>query len=322
MYGSVRCSTQAIRNEVYLNPPPSAEDVMMVPPTSFEYNQETAQNNAFMKMKKGGSVRDQAMKEFQNLTKALTAEGVKVHEFPNTLPNTPDACFPNNWFSTHVIGDKRHLILYPMYAKSRRIERFEPTIKELKKMSEVVIDLTHYENQENPLFLESTGSLVLDRVNRVGYLALSERSSAVVGRKWAELLDYRLVEFSSTCDGYPIYHTNVMMAVGEKWAMICQETIESEDERMRVINSLVSTGHEVIYASLDQMRNFACNIIELRGNHGKVVAMSATARKSLTTFQVNQLEKYAKIVASDIGVIEEIGGGSVRCMIGELFYRH
>eukprot|EP01129_Flabellula_baltica_P008463 TRINITY_DN3367_c0_g1_i2.p1 TRINITY_DN3367_c0_g1~~TRINITY_DN3367_c0_g1_i2.p1 ORF type:complete len:747 (-),score=155.51 TRINITY_DN3367_c0_g1_i2:1177-3417(-) len=324
MYGSIRCSTQAIRGEDIPSDKQLAvctNKVLMVPPDFFGYNEETAESNKFMNDTdlETDQVRRRARSEFDSVVSSLRENGIDVSIFPNNVPGTYDAVFPNNWFSTHIKQGQSYLFLYPLCAESRRPEKLPATVEALKKMTDKFYDLTQYENDPIPKYLESTGSIVIDKVNRVGYLAISERSDPTIASEWAKISEHRLFSFTAKCEGYPIYHTNVMMAVGEHWAVVCDECIPDLDEREKLINLLVMTEHEVITVTIEQMKNFCCNILELQGTKGKIIAMSDSAFNNFTMEQKRRLRKYARLVPSDISTIETLAGGSVRCMIAELF---
>eukprot|EP01129_Flabellula_baltica_P000190 TRINITY_DN1023_c0_g1_i1.p1 TRINITY_DN1023_c0_g1~~TRINITY_DN1023_c0_g1_i1.p1 ORF type:complete len:338 (-),score=72.00 TRINITY_DN1023_c0_g1_i1:670-1683(-) len=302
-----------------------ASSVVLVSPIDFGFNPETAKDNAFMhdltedEDLENVQVRDQALVEFDRLCLNLSKEGIDVKVFLNlTAFKTFDAVFPNNWFSTHRTKEGTRLVLYPMKAPSRRLERSENSINKLKHMYDEVIDLTEYENMEEPEFLESTGCLILDRVNFVAYCAVSERASENLVRTWAEKTGYEVVIFHSSFDNSPIYHTNVMLSIGHDWAVICADAIPDEEERKNVLKRLEDTGREIVLITIEQMTNFCANILELQGNN-RIIAMSRSAYNSFTPEQKETLSKYSKMVPTNIPTIETVGGGSVRCMIAELY---
>jgi hypothetical protein len=292
--------------------------ILVVAPTNFEYNLQTAKDNTYMKNEV--VILKDILKESYEFYSKLKSEGVDVHVFYHEkYHGTPDALFPNNWFSTHRKNGKPYIVLYPMKAENRRKERREDIINYLKQYYPTVIDLTNFEKEEGS-YLESTGSLMLDRINRVAYVALSERSKLEVARHWAKKLNYSLVTFhANTRQGPPVYHTNVVMAIGEKWVVVCYDVIKNEKERDSLEKTLKNSGREIIQISLEQQENFCGNILELKGKSSNIIALSETAYNHFTKEQITTLEKYAKLVSININTIEAIGGGSIRCMIAELY---
>ena len=299
-----------------------ASAVLMIRPARFESNPETAESNRFQG-RSGVSTEDQhlaALEEFEGLAVALEACGIKVLRFDDTLePHTPDAIFPNNWVSFHADGS---VVLYPMEAPSRRRERrpdiIESLVSEYGYIVRQVIDLSHHEQAGH--FLEGTGSMVLDRSNRNAYACLSTRTHLDPLGEFAQRMDYDIVAFDATDrDGAPIYHTNVLMNIGEEIAVICSEAISKEEQRAAVMDQLAQTGHELVQISYQQLEMFAGNMLELRSDsHGRVVAMSGTARQSLSASQLEIIEANATIVSAPIDIIERSAGGSVRCMLAEV----
>jgi hypothetical protein len=260
-----------------------------------------------------------AAREFEALADALRAAGVNVHAFDDTpQPHTPDSIFPNNWISFHADGT---VVLYPMLAENRRQERradlLETISSRLGFRIARVLDLTHHEGGGK--FLEGTGSLVLDRAHRIAYACVSPRTDLDVLGDFAQQLDYDLVAFEAAdANGAPIYHTNVLMCIGARFAAICPDCIRA-DEREAVLDSLRRTGHELVELSMEQLAAFAGNMLELRSSHGTVVAMSQTALDSLSAQQRATIERLGgPIVAAAIPTIETLGGGSVRCMLAEI----
>ena len=249
------------------------------------------------------------------MASGLSKLGVEVVVVEDKVePHTPDSVFPNNWFSTHPDGT---LCLYPMEALARRNERDPDTIAAIEKMSgsNRTLDLTYSEKQG--LFLEGTGSLILDHDNRVAYASISSRTDPGVLDTWAHLMKYEVVSFTS-CDreGVPIYHTNVMMCLGDKFVVICLESVPDGDERELVAAKLRESGREIVEISFDQVEQFAGNMLLIESREGKkILAMSQRARNSLNRAQVETLEKYSSLAAFYIETIEDCGGGSVRCMI-------
>ena len=299
-----------------------ASAVLMVRPVNFFSNPLTAPSNRFQG--KLNATRDEqqdaAGTEFEGLVSALRNAGITVIVIDDSAePETPDAIFPNNWISTHADGT---VVLYPMEAINRRTERRDDIVDALSttqgfKVSRV-IDLSPHENSGR--YLEGTGSLVLDRVKRIAYACLSSRTHLDALGDFAQQLDYDVVAFEATDrDGAPIYHTNVMMSVGEDLAIICEESIRDEEQRAAVRKSLEMSGHAIISLSYAQMESFAGNMLELKSNTGeRVLAMSGQAAASLSDEQRNIIEKGATIVSAPIDNIEKSAGGSVRCMLAEI----
>ncbi len=300
-----------------------ASAVLMIRPVRFAGNEQTAASNRFQQLDAvSEDVQSRALAEFDALSSALDAAGIDVHVFDDTSePHTPDSIFPNNWVSFHADGT---VVLYPMMAPNRRLERRLDIIEALDMHHGFriarTVDLSHREAQEK--FLEGTGSLVLDRANRIAYACLSPRTDMDVLGEFAQRLDYEIVAFEATdASGTPIYHTNVLMSVGEKFAAVCIECIEPQ-RRSAVVNMLSSTGHELVNLTLPQMHGFAGNMLQLRTRSGEhLIAMSQAARNVLDPTQIALLEKHGKIVAVPIPTIERLGGGSVRCMIAEVGLR-
>ena len=304
--------------------------VLMVRPVRFAYNEETATNNAFQKKDdtQGGAqtVEQQAVKEFDAYVAMLRDQGVEVQVLQDTEePFTPDSIFPNNCFSTHIdvlpgtSVRQRTLVIYPMYARNRRDERGKLLKALMKEKFDKIVDLSILEQEGK--FLEGTGSLILDREHHIAYACVSPRTNPVALKIWADEMNYRYVLFDGTDDNrQPIYHTNVMMHVGSRYAIVCLEAIADQSQRQTVLDSLHTTGKEIVNISFDQMRQFAGNMLELRNSEGKkILVMSATAKHSLTSEQLSTLEQDALIVAPDIHTIETAGGGSARCMIAEKY---
>lgn len=294
--------------------------VFIVKPVRFGYNPQTAESNAFQRRTGyGREVQEGALREFLAYAALLRANGVNIALAEDTEdPRTPDSIFPNNWFSTHEDGT---LVLYPMATPNRRAERKEHFLNIIKRHFEVkrTIDLTHYE--EEGLFLEGTGSLILDRENKIAYACHSPRTSTTVLDDFCSQMGYTPVTFKATdVNGTQIYHTNVMMNVGTTYAIVCLEAIEDEAERGAVLNSLEKTGKKVMEITLEQMGQFAGNMLELRSNEGKkLLIMSASARKSLTSEQNRELSKTYRLLSPQLETIETNGGGSARCMLAEIF---
>jgi hypothetical protein len=299
-----------------LGEPQSARAVLMVRPARFAFNPETAASNAFQAA--AAADPNAALREFDALAAALEGAGVEVIVADDTAsPAKPDAVFPNNWVSFHRDGT---VVLYPMLALNRRLERREAVIEQVVREGGYrvrrTVDLSHRE-QENK-FLEGTGSLVLDRANRIAYACLSPRTDLDVLGGFAQQLDYDLVTFEAVDgEGTPVYHTNVMMAVGARFAVICSETI-APPHRTAVLQRLEAGGHEVVEISLAQMQGFAGNLLELAPATGNLIVLSQRALRCLRASQRLRLESHGNVVAVDIPVIERLGGGGVRCMLAEI----
>ena len=294
----------------------------MIRPVRFASNPLTAESNRFQGRNASTPEQQQidADAEFSELAAALEASGITVVQVDDTPdPHTPDAIFPNNWVSFHADGT---VVLYPMEAPNRRTERRPEIIESLASQYgfqvREIVDFSHHEQQGH--FLEGTGSLVLDRVNRIAYACLSSRTHLDALGEFAQRMDYEVVAFDAVDrDGAPIYHTNVLMNVGEELAVVCDEAIPRDDQREAVMQSLKGTGHKVLTLTFDQMDSFAGNMLELRSSSGqRVIAMSEQARDSLTESQLETISDYAQIVSTPIENIESSAGGSVRCMLAEI----
>lgn len=302
--------------------PQSARAVLMVRPASFGFNPQTAASNAFQQIADSpGEAETQGLvlSEFDGLAKALQHAGVEVLIAPDTSqPAKPDAIFPNNWVSFHYDGT---VVLYPMLAPNRRAERREDILEQVVRGGRFrvsrTVDLTHREAEGK--FLEGTGSLVLDRAHRVAYASLSPRTDLDVLGEFAQLLDYELVTFEAQdAAAQPVYHTNVVMAIGTGFAVVCGEAIAQPLHRDAVFNKLRAAGHDIVDITQRQMQEFAGNLLELSPASGRVIALSTTACRSFGSAQRRILESHADLVPVSIPTIERIGGGGVRCMLAEL----
>lgn len=290
----------------------------MIEPRFFISNPETRADNSFQK--DTSAIQDpeaEARKEFINLKALLESHGINVlHYRQDDDRITPDAIFPNNWFSTHPDGT---MILYPMKAGNRRLERREKLISLLKINYPHLIDLSGLE--KNNIFLEGTGSLVIDHRNRIAYACLSGRTNPEALKEWANQMHFRLIIFTAIDrNNTVIYHTNVVMTIGEKFAILCSEAIRDNIEKMAVLHSLRETGHAVVEITFSQMHQFCGNCLELINNEGKnFLVMSTKAFIEFTDAQKRTIEKHAHLLHSDVNTIETLGGGGVRCMLAELF---
>ena len=299
-----------------------ASAVLMITPVRFESNPSTAASNKFQGRNPDSPNKQQrdAAEEFVGLRAALETSGIEVIQVDDTVePHTPDAIFPNNWVSFHADGT---VVLYPMEAPNRRAERRPDIIETLVEDHEFIVrkivDLSTHEAQAQ--YLEGTGSLVLDRVNRVAYACLSSRTHLDALGDFAQRMGYEVLAFDAhDRNGAPIYHTNVLMSVGEALAVICAEAIPREDQRDAVLRRLADTGHEVVTIDFDQMDAFAGNMLELRSVDGeRILAMSEQAKQSLDVEQMEKLAANAQIVSAPSNRIESSAGGSVRCMLAEI----
>ncbi len=297
-----------------------ADAVLMIRPARFGANPETADSNRFQQGGADDGAAADARREFDGLVFSLRASGIDVHVADDTPePAKPDACFPNNWVSFHADGS---VVLYPMMARSRRAERRDAPIEQLRQSGfriERTVDLSHFEARDE--FLEGTGSLVLDRCHHVAYACISPRTTAAALADFSKRLGYRIVAFDALGpDGKPAYHTNVLMAIGEGFAVVCAAAIPDPRERALVWRELAGAGHEPIEISIAEMHGFAGNLLALRSANGRqVIAASDTAWRSLAPEVRRRLEQYGAIVTAPIPTIERYGGGSVRCMIAEVF---
>lgn len=303
-----------------------ASAVLMIRPARFESNPQTAASNRFQGQIDATAEEQQAAArvEFDRLAKSLRDSGVEVVVVEDTSdPHTPDSIFPNNWVSFHADG---RVVLYPMEAENRRDERRLDIIESLAAEQGFQIrDLVDLSSSEEAgLYLEGTGSMVLDRTNRIAYACLSSRTSLEVLGEFSQRMGYEIVAFDAVgVDGVPIYHTNVLMNVGEKLAVICAEAIKADDQRDAVLQRLRQTGHEVVLLSYAQLEAFAGNMLELRtSNNERLVAMSQQAYDALTKSQLQQLKQNGRVLSADISTIEKSAGGSVRCMLAELHLPH
>ena len=297
------------------------DTILMVRPAAFGYNPQTAEDNAFQidpGVLRDLEIRELARREFDALFSKLEAVGVHVLKIEDTeAPRKTDAVFPNNWFSTHEDG---LIITYPMFSPIRRLERSSDVIDELVATFGFsrLVRLEGWEKEDR--FLESTGSVILDRPNRVAYACRSERTDEQVLRQWSEMMDFTTHVFDATDkDGIPIYHTNVMLALGVDFAVVCLECIRDPEERDQVEAALRAGGREVVPISLEQVYRFAGNMLQVQGKDGRYLVMSTAAYNSLTPEQIATLEKYTHLLHSPLDTIETYGGGSARCMMAEVF---
>jgi len=300
--------------------------VLMLRPVRFQSNPLTADSNRFQGNSElsAQEQQDAALQEFDNLVTMLREADIDVVVVDDTSePHTPDSIFPNNWVSFHADG---RVVLYPMEAVNRRVERRTDIIEKLNseygfQVGEI-IDLTQHE--AGGQFLEGTGSMVLDRINHIAYACQSSRTQLEPLGEFAQRMDYDVVTFDAVDrDGAAIYHTNVMMNIGEDIAVICDAAIAREDQREAVMKSLQDSGREVLSLTFEQMEAFAGNMLELHTSSGeRLVALSQQALDSLTELQLDRLQENGRILAAAIDTIEASAGGSVRCMLAEIHLPH
>lgn len=299
----------------------------MIRPQRFGYNEQTASNNFYQKKLDGVSDNEaqiRAKKEFDAFVEKLRDSGIQVIAIEDTPePHTPDAVFPNNWISFH---EKGHVVWYPMYSEIRRAERRGDILAILKNefgfKVKQIHDLSMYESQQ--VFLEGTGSMVLDRVNKLAYAAISDRTHTTALNSFCKKVGYKAVSFNAfqTVEGkrLPIYHTNVMMCVADSFAVICMDAIDRKAEQRKLQEQLSATGKEIIEISEEQCSHFAGNMLQVKNTSGQqFLVMSSTAYKSLSEEQLLAIEKHCGIIHSSLETIETLGGGSARCMMAEIF---
>jgi len=304
----------------------TSANLFMVRPACFQANPHTLSSNAFQGNVTESSdvLRRRATEEFDAMVDALRACGVRPLIFTDTAePEKPDAVFPNNWISTHADGT---VILYPMETPSRRAERRADIVVSLSEQHGFairrVVDLTDLEHRG--LFLEGTGSLVLDRVERLAYVGWSSRTHAAALAAFTAETGYAALSFhTADASGRPVYHTNVMMSIGSRYALICAEAIADAEVRVKVLRRLQDSGRALVEISLQQMSAFAGNLLEIDlGTEGPLIAMSNSAFAALSADQRGTLEGCGRLLPIPIETIETVGGGSVRCMIAEIFLPH
>ena len=294
-------------------------EILMVRPYQFYFNQQTAANNFFQSNVNIENANELAIAEFDAMVEKLRAHQIKVNVVQDTKdPSTPDSIFPNNWVSTHEGGT---LCLYPMFAQNRRAERKSTVIDFLESNYKIenTLDLTDLEKEGS--FLEGTGSMVLDHQNKLAYGCLSERLDKNAFYEWCDKMQFKAIAFKAVDDkAQPIYHTNVMMCMGDQFVVICLDSIPNEKEKQMLVDSFDQTNKEVIEISQDQLNHFAGNMLQVFNiNEKPHLIMSKQAFTSLSTEQVNSLEKYNPILPISIPTIEALGGGSTRCMMAEIY---
>lgn len=300
--------------------------VLMIKPVNFHYNVQTAADNFYQKASAEHRLETQqqnALEEFRGLVKLLKSNGIRPFVVTDTpFPETPDSIFPNNWISFHQDG---RVVLYPMAAPNRRLERREDILDMLEADGFEITELIDYsEHEETDSFLEGTGSMVLDRSNRIAYALRSERTDEALFKSFCEDFDYRPISFHAAqiLDGSArtIYHTNVMMTLAEDYALISTAVITDSDERQRVIDAIEGSGKEIISLTPDQLKAFAGNALQLKNTDGaRFLVMSTRAYQSLSPDQIQAIERFNPILHTGVSTIEQRGGGGVRCMMAEVF---
>lgn len=299
--------------------------ILMIRPVRFRMNEQTAVNNYFQEDMdlKNAEINKKAQEEFDAFVEKLRAVGVHVIvEDDDFASDTPDSIFPNNWVSFHKNGN---VGLYPMFAENRRRERREEIFIRLEKEGFIINDIIDYTSAENEgFFLEGTGSLLLDRINSKAYCALSPRADEELVIEFCEDFECTPIIFTAnqTVDGkrLPIYHTNVMMCLAERFSVICLDTIDDKKERKNVIKNLKQDGKTIIEITESQMHQFAGNMLQVQGHDGqRYLVMSQAAHDSLTPKQIADIERFCPILSSSLETIETCGGGSARCMMAEVF---
>lgn len=293
--------------------------VLMIRPVNFGFNAETATTNTFQRDEQDNNVQEMALAEFDNLVQLLRSLGIEVTVFEDTpVPHTPDSIFPNNWISFHEEGN---IILYPMFAPNRRMERKPHLLKKITQQYATfkIVDFTGFEKENR--FLEGTGSMVLDRANRIAYACLSPRTHLDLLKNFCAKMRFRPISFHAfNKDEVPVYHTNVMMSVAKQYVVFCAESIPDESERENVLSVIQSTHKQIILLSINQMNHFAGNMLQLTNkNNEDFLIMSSQAYRSLSTEQISEIQQYNPIYHTSLDIIEKNGGGSARCMIAEVF---
>ena len=296
----------------------TTSNLLMIRPVDFKFNPQTASNNKFQIESDEYHIQEKAVQEFDRFVNILRGNDLEVTVIEDTYtPETPDSIFPNNWLSFHEGG---LAVIYPMFSENRRLERREDILDQLKTNFTInnLIDLSHYEN--TGAYLEGTGSLVLDRENKIAYACKSIRTDVRVLEEFCLQTGYSSILFHAVDEeGFPIYHTNVMMCVATQFVVICMDAILNKEERTSVMESFKSSGKEVIEISYAQMNHFAGNMLQVKNTKNELLLiMSQQAYLSLSLEQINSLQKYNRIVTSPIDTIETNGGGSARCMLAEI----
>ena len=301
----------------------TTDTILMIEPIAFGYNAQTAENNYFQVEQKGSDIHSKALEEFTAFADKLRSKGINVIIIKDTLdPHKPDSIFPNNWVSFHKDGK---VILYPMFALNRRVERREDVMEIIRNKGFEINEINDLSSSETQgRFLEGTGSMIFDHENKLAYGSVSLRLDEQLFREFCEKYGFTPVVFHSYQtvgeERLPIYHTNVMMCVADRFVVICLDCIDHELERSKVIETIKNSGKEIIEISEEQMQQFAGNMLQVQNKNGeKFLIMSQTAYQSLHQEQISNIEKYCEIIYSDLNTIETNGGGSARCMLAEIF---
>jgi hypothetical protein len=290
----------------------------MIRPVNFSFNAETAVNNAFQVAAAGDRAQEKALAEFEGFVKLLRDNGVDVLVIKDSSdPYTPDSIFPNNWVSFHEDGQ---VCLYPMYAANRRLERKPAVLQELGRLFSIAATLDFSGYEKEGLFLEGTGSMVLDRDHRIAYACFSPRTDKKVLEDFCKKMGYRSEAFAAVDDeGRPIYHTNVMMCVADTYVVVCLDSLPVPAQREHLAATIRGTGKDLIEISLEQMNHFAGNMLQVHNKTGeKLLVMSSQAYGSLCPEQIARLSSFNRILHSPLTTIETNGGGSARCMLAEI----
>ena len=296
-----------------------ASKILMIRPIKFGFNTQTAESNSFQQkaeIDNAETIQSKALQEFDAFSNKLIATGIDVVIYDDTAsPHTPDSIFPNNWISFH---ENNELVLYPMLAENRRLERRTDILSEFKKSNTIFIDLTKFENKK--MYLEGTGSIVFDYTNKVAYANSSPRTDKMLFEQLCKQLNFDCIFFKGVDkNGNDIYHTNVFMCLGNGFAVLCKDCITDKNDLEKVIGSLTFTKHEIIPISYEQMNSFAGNMYHLYSYKGEsFIVMSEQAFKSLNPAQIKQLEQYGTLLHSPLYTIEQHGGGSARCMMADV----
>lgn len=295
--------------------------LLMIRPAAFGFNPETAQTNVFQKKASDFSeeIHTRALAEFDYMVELLRKEDLNVMVIDDTIePYKPDAVFPNNWITTHQEGV---IVLYPMQAPNRRVERRQDIVEILQKQYKVhnVVNLSHYESKGK--FLEGTGSMIFEHTHKIAYASLSTRTNTEVLDRFCNSMRFQPITFQAVDEfDKPIYHTNVLMSVGDKFVIICMDAIKELSDQEDLIASFRKTQKEVFKISYQQMKNFVANCLEVTNNKGeKILILSERAYQHLEESQKKRLENYVKLLPCPLNTIETYGGGSARCMIAEIF---
>jgi hypothetical protein len=306
-----------------MHPKQSTSTILMVRPANFGFNQETAINNAFQYEDTSlnpEDIREKALVEFDEMVEKIKAKGVEVIVVEDTLrPVKPDAVFPNNWISFHENGT---VVTYPMFSPLRQQERREDVLNTFRSRFRFESWIQMETAEQSNRYLEGTGSLVLDRVHRVAYACISERTHPVLLKEFSRKMDYEVLAFhSEDRSGKAVYHTNVVMSIGERFALICMESVKDSRERAKLYGKFRLTGKEVVEITFDQMHSFAGNLLQITNKESRnLIVISQTGFDSLRDDQKEKLSKHGELLPVAIPTIEKYGGGSARCMIAEVFH--